>query len=137
MAHNLRRLGLDTPRVTLQAADAADPAAWWDGRPFDAVLADVPCTASGIVRRHPDIRWLRRADDVPRTVSCRPVSSTRLWRTVAPGGRLLYVTCSIFPVEGERAGRGLRCRAMPTRQPPGCARPTAARCRRRNTSGAA
>ncbi|HTJ98868.1 MAG TPA: 16S rRNA (cytosine(967)-C(5))-methyltransferase RsmB [Bordetella sp.] len=99
---NLRRLGLDTPRVALRAADAADPATWWDGRPFDAVLADVPCTASGIVRRHPDIRWLRRPDDVPRTVKLQARIVDALWRTVAPGGRLLYVTCSVFPDECER-----------------------------------
>jgi 16S rRNA (cytosine967-C5)-methyltransferase len=99
---NLRRLHLQSPRTVLKAADAADPRAWWDGKPFDAVLADVPCTASGIVRRHPDIRWLRRADDVPRTVKLQARIMDALWQTVAPGGRLLYVTCSVFPEEGER-----------------------------------
>jgi 16S rRNA (cytosine967-C5)-methyltransferase len=98
---NLDRLGLSTPRVTLAAADAAALAAWWDGRSFDAVLADVPCTASGIVRRHPDIRWLRRADDVARTARLQAQIADALWRTVAPGGRMLYATCSIFPAEGE------------------------------------
>jgi len=99
---NLDRLGLRSDRVALAAADAADLDAWWDGRPFDAVLADVPCTASGIVRRHPDIRWLRRAPDVARTAALQARIVDALWRTVAPGGRLLYVTCSIFPEEGER-----------------------------------
>jgi 16S rRNA (cytosine967-C5)-methyltransferase len=99
---NLRRLGLESRRVALKVADAADLAAWWDGRLFDAVLADVPCTASGIVRRHPDIRWLRRADDVPRTVKLQARILDALWRTVVVGGRLLYVTCSVFPDEGER-----------------------------------
>ncbi|KOF52003.1 methyltransferase, partial [Achromobacter sp. DMS1] len=75
---------------------------WWDGRPFDAVLADVPCTASGIVRRHPDIRWLRREDDLRRTAALQARIADALWRTVAPGGRLLYATCSVFPAEGER-----------------------------------
>jgi len=98
---NLDRLGLRSPRVALAQADAADPASWWDGRPFDAVLADVPCTASGIVRRHPDIRWLRRADDVARTAALQARIADALWGTVAPGGRLLYVTCSIFPAEGR------------------------------------
>ncbi|MFJ0391705.1 16S rRNA (cytosine(967)-C(5))-methyltransferase RsmB [Bordetella bronchiseptica] len=98
---NLERLGLRTPRVRLAAADASDLDAWWDGRPFDAVLADVPCTASGIVRRHPDIRWLRRAEDVPRTAALQARIADALWRTVAPGGRLLYVTCSVFPAEGR------------------------------------
>ncbi|MBO1111556.1 16S rRNA (cytosine(967)-C(5))-methyltransferase RsmB [Bordetella petrii] len=99
---NLDRLGLRSDRVALAAADAADLDAWWDGRPFDAVLADVPCTASGIVRRHPDIRWLRRAPDVARTAALQARIADALWRTVAPGGRLLYVTCSVFPAEGAR-----------------------------------
>ncbi|CAM3381752.1 16S rRNA (Cytosine(967)-C(5))-methyltransferase RsmB [Bordetella sputigena] len=116
---NLRRLGLPSaqpPRVTLRAADAADPAAWWDGKPFDAVLADVPCTASGIVRRHPDIRWLRRADDVPRTVKLQARIVDALWRTVAPGGRLLYVTCSVFPDEGERQAAAFAARHADARR---------------------
>ncbi|MDM9558838.1 MULTISPECIES: 16S rRNA (cytosine(967)-C(5))-methyltransferase RsmB [Bordetella] len=103
---NLDRLGLRSERVALAAADAADPDAWWDGRPFDAVLADVPCTASGIVRRHPDIRWLRRAPDVARTAALQARIVDALWRTVAPGGRLLYVTCSIFPAEGADQAAG-------------------------------
>ncbi|HYG43147.1 MAG TPA: 16S rRNA (cytosine(967)-C(5))-methyltransferase RsmB [Bordetella sp.] len=102
VGQNLDRLGLRSDRVALAAADAADLDAWWDGRPFDAVLADVPCTASGIVRRHPDIRWLRRAPDIARTAALQGRIVDALWRTVAPGGRLLYVTCSVFPAEGER-----------------------------------
>ncbi|WP_241074150.1 16S rRNA (cytosine(967)-C(5))-methyltransferase RsmB [Achromobacter insuavis] len=102
VGQNLDRLGLAGERVRLQAADAADLDAWWDGKPFDAVLADVPCTASGIVRRHPDIRWLRRENDVRRTATLQARILDALWRTVAPGGRLLYVTCSIFPIEGTR-----------------------------------
>lgn len=103
---NLDRLALDSPRVRLMAADAADLDSWWDGQPFDAVLADVPCSASGIVRRHPDIRWLRRENDVRRTASAQERILDALWRTVAPGGRLLYVTCSIFPAEGVRQALG-------------------------------
>ncbi|OZI16444.1 16S rRNA (cytosine(967)-C(5))-methyltransferase RsmB [Bordetella genomosp. 7] len=99
---NLDRLGLRGGRVAVAAADAADLDAWWDGKPFDAVLADVPCTASGIVRRHPDIRWLRRAPDIARTARLQARLVDALWRTVAPGGRLLYVTCSVFPAEGAR-----------------------------------
>jgi 16S rRNA (cytosine967-C5)-methyltransferase len=99
---NLDRLGLRSARTALKAADAAELQTWWDGVPFDAVLADVPCTASGIVRRHPDIRWLRRPDDVARTVKLQTRIVDALWSTVAPGGRLLYVTCSVFPDEGER-----------------------------------
>lgn len=99
---NLDRLGLRTPKVTLAAADAADLDKWWDGTPFDAVLADVPCTASGIVRRHPDIRWLRQHEDIARTARLQRRILDTLWRTVAPGGKLLYVTCSIFPAEGVK-----------------------------------
>ena len=74
VGQNLDRLGLGGDRVRLQAADAADLDAWWDGKPFDAVLADVPCTASGIVRRHPDIRWLRRETTCAAPPRCRPAS---------------------------------------------------------------
>lgn len=102
VGQNLDRLGLGGDRVRLQAADAADLDAWWDGKSFDAVLADVPCTASGIVRRHPDIRWLRRENDLRRTAALQTRILDALWRTVAPGGRLLYVTCSVFPIEGTR-----------------------------------
>ncbi|WP_144631816.1 16S rRNA (cytosine(967)-C(5))-methyltransferase RsmB [Bordetella genomosp. 13] len=101
VGENLERLGLWSDRVALAEADASRLSSWWDGRPFDAVLADVPCTASGIVRRHPDIRWLRRADDVARTAALQARIVDALWKTVAPGGRLLYVTCSIFPAEGQ------------------------------------
>jgi 16S rRNA (cytosine967-C5)-methyltransferase len=102
VAQNLDRLQLDRSRVALQCADAADLQAWWDGRPFDAVLADVPCTASGVVRRHPDIRWLRREADVAKTVALQRRIVDALWTTVKPGGHLLYATCSIFPQEGEQ-----------------------------------
>jgi 16S rRNA (cytosine967-C5)-methyltransferase len=102
VAENLERLGLMSERVAIRAADAGDLDSWWDGKPFDAVLADVPCTASGIVRRHPDIRWLRRLDDLARTAKVQAGMADALWRTVAPGGHLLYVTCSVFPGEGAR-----------------------------------
>lgn len=102
VTENLERLGLASDKVVLAQADAVNLDAWWDGKQFDAVLADVPCTASGIVRRHPDIRWLRRAPDVARTAALQTRIVDALWKTVVPGGRLLYVTCSIFPEEGER-----------------------------------
>ncbi len=102
VAQNLHRLGLDGPNAVLRAADAIDLPSWWDGRHFDAVLADVPCTASGIVRRHPDIRWLRRETDIPKTVALQRKIIDALWQTVKPGGYLLYSTCSIFPQEGEQ-----------------------------------
>ncbi|GAP35419.1 16S rRNA (cytosine(967)-C(5))-methyltransferase [Piscinibacter sakaiensis] len=94
----LQRLGL---RAGLQAADAGDPAAWWDGRPFDAILLDAPCSASGIVRRHPDVRWLRRASDIPALAATQARLLEALWPLLAPGGRLVYCTCSVFREEGQ------------------------------------
>ncbi|PLC48890.1 methyltransferase [Pollutimonas subterranea] len=99
---NLHRLGLGGANVTMRCADAMDVNAWWDGRHFDAVLADVPCTASGVVRRHPDIRWLRRDTDIAKTAALQAGIVDALWQTVKPGGHLLYATCSIFPQEGEQ-----------------------------------
>lgn len=96
VARNLARLGL---QAQLHCADCADLTAWWDGVPFERVLADVPCTASGIARRHPDIKWLRRASD-PGAFALRQARILdALWRTLAAGGKLLYVTCSVFPEE--------------------------------------
>nr|MBF0683198.1 16S rRNA (cytosine(967)-C(5))-methyltransferase RsmB [Pseudomonas sp.] len=112
---NLDRLGL---QAQLQAADAADLEAWWDGRPFDAVLADVPCTASGIVRRHPDIRWLRRANDVDHTAALQARLADSLWQVVAPGGTLLYATCSVFPAEGEHQAAAFASRHPDARRLP-------------------
>jgi 16S rRNA (cytosine967-C5)-methyltransferase len=95
---NLARLGL-TARV--KNADCSMPETWWDGTPFDRVLADVPCSASGVVRRHPDIKWLRRATDI-RTFATRQAHILdALWPVLVQGGKLLYVTCSVFPEENE------------------------------------
>ena len=94
----LNRLQL---RAELKAGDARRPAAWWDGRPFDAILLDAPCTASGIVRRHPDVRWLRRPDDVTALARVQAELLDALWPLLAPGGHLLYATCSIFKTEGQ------------------------------------
>jgi 16S rRNA (cytosine967-C5)-methyltransferase len=94
----LARLGLP---ARVLAADAAQPASWWDGRPFDAILLDAPCTASGIVRRHPDVRWLRRESDVARLAQVQATLLAVLWPLLKPGGRLLYCTCSVFRAEGE------------------------------------
>ena len=93
----LQRLGLGAQVV---AGDAADPATWWDGRLFDAILLDAPCTASGIVRRHPDVPWLRRESDVARLAAVQARLLRALWPLVKPGGRLLYCTCSVFKAEG-------------------------------------
>lgn len=93
---NLERLGLN---ARLQAADAADLDTWWDGRPYERVLIDAPCSASGIVRRHPDIKWLRRASDIAAFAAQQRRLLDALWKVVAHGGKLLYVTCSIFREE--------------------------------------
>jgi 16S rRNA (cytosine967-C5)-methyltransferase len=95
----LARLGL---AAELKAADARRPADWWDGRPFDAILLDAPCTASGIVRRHPDVRWLRRPADVAALARTQAELLDALWPLLAPGGRLLYATCSLFRAEGSQ-----------------------------------
>jgi 16S rRNA (cytosine967-C5)-methyltransferase len=95
---NLGRLGL---RAQVHAADAGAPELWWDGRPFDAILLDAPCTASGIVRRHPDVRWLRREADIARLAAQQARLLQTLWPLLKPGGRLLYCTCSVFRAEGD------------------------------------
>jgi 16S rRNA (cytosine967-C5)-methyltransferase len=95
---NLDRLQL---KATLVEGDAAQPDAWWDGRPFDRILADVPCSASGVVRRNPDIKWLRRPEDIAQFAAQQAVMLERLWRLLAPGGTLLYATCSIFHEEND------------------------------------
>lgn len=99
VADNLARLRLAGPRVRLLAADAARPEGWWDGRPFDRILLDAPCTASGIVRRHPDVRWLRRRGDVATLAAAQSALLEALWPLLAPGGKMLYVTCSVFSQE--------------------------------------
>ena len=103
VARNLGRLGL---RAELKVADCRRLAAWWDGRPFDRILADVPCSASGVVRRHPDIKWLRRDSDIANFAAQQAEILEALWRTLAPGGTMLYVTCSVFDEEnaGQVAG---------------------------------
>ncbi len=98
IAHNLSRLGL---QAQVQAADAANPKTWWDGQPFDAILLDAPCTASGIVRRHPDVRWLRRESDIAQLAAIQKRMLQTLWGLLQPGGRLLYCTCSLFQAEGK------------------------------------
>ncbi len=95
---NLKRLGLSARVI---ARDAADTVEWWDGRYFDAILLDAPCTASGIVRRHPDVRWLRRESDVGQLAALQARLLKALWPLLKPGGRLLYCTCSVFREEGS------------------------------------
>jgi 16S rRNA (cytosine967-C5)-methyltransferase len=93
---NARRLGL---AADVRAADCRAVEEWWDGRPFDAILADVPCSASGVVRRHPDIKSLRRESDVRRFAHAQSAILDALWPLLRSGGRLLYATCSLFTEE--------------------------------------
>lgn len=95
---NLQRLGL---RAQVLAADAAEPSGWWDGALYDGILLDAPCTASGIVRRHPDVPWLRRPQDVVQLAAQQKRLLEALWPLLRPGGVLLYCTCSVFRAEGD------------------------------------
>ena len=95
---NLARLGLTAKTLV---GDAANPADWWDGRPFDRILADLPCSATGVIRRHPDIKLRRRPEDLPRLTATQEQILDGLWPLLKPGGKLLYATCSILPVENE------------------------------------
>ncbi len=74
---------------------------WWDGVPFDAILLDAPCSATGVARRHPDVKWLRRAEDIAAFAQVQCELMEALWPTLRPGGRMLYVTCSLMPQENE------------------------------------
>jgi 16S rRNA (cytosine967-C5)-methyltransferase len=99
ITRNLERLGL---AATIKVADARDIDAWWDGRGFDRILADVPCSASGVVRRHPDAKWLRRESDIAGFAATQKAIIDALWRTLVPGGKMLYATCSVFAEENAR-----------------------------------
>ncbi len=98
VAENLNRLGLS---ARLVCGDASEPDNWWDGRRFQRILADVPCSASGVVRRHPDIKWLRRRADIPMFAEKQLGILCALWRLMEQGGKLLYATCSVFQQENE------------------------------------
>jgi 16S rRNA (cytosine967-C5)-methyltransferase len=95
---NLERTGR---QARIVRGDACEPHGWWDGKPYDRILVDAPCTASGIVRRHPDIRWLRRPSDLATLSAQQSGILAALWPLLKGGGRLLYVTCSVFVAENE------------------------------------
>jgi len=97
VAETLGRLKLEARTLV---GDARHPAAWWDDRPFDRILLDAPCSATGVIRRHPDIKWLRRADDIPRFAATQLDLLRALWPLLAPRGVLLYATCSLLEAEG-------------------------------------
>ena len=99
IADNLRRLQLS---ATLVAGDAAEPAGWWDGRPFQRILLDVPCSSTGVIRRHPDIKLLRRASDVAGFAATQRQILNTAFELLRAGGRLIYCTCSVLPAENEK-----------------------------------
>jgi len=112
---NLERLGL-AARVTV--ADAAAREDWWDGRPFDVVVLDVPCSGTGVIRRHPDIKLLRRASDAARFAARQQRLMEHLWPAVAPGGRMIYATCSILAAENQERVAAFLERAPDAREEP-------------------
>jgi 16S rRNA (cytosine967-C5)-methyltransferase len=95
---NLERLGLDASVIE---GDAGKPETWWDGRHFDRILVDAPCSGTGVIRRHPDIKLLRRPGDVDQLAGQQLAILQALWPLLKPGGKLLYATCSILPQENE------------------------------------
>jgi len=99
---NLERLGLaQMPGVKLLAEDAGKPSLWWDKTPFDRILLDAPCTASGVVRRHPDGKWLKRAEDMQHLAREQARLMDALWPLLKSGGKMLYATCSLFKAENS------------------------------------
>jgi len=115
IAENLERLHL---AATVRAADAADPDSWWDRRPFERILLDAPCSASGVVRRHPDIKWLRRERDLVGFAREQARLLDALWRVLAPDGKLLYATCSVFAEEDEAVVEAFLARCRGARRLP-------------------
>jgi len=104
-AERVERVRENLDRLKLQAqlicADAGDPDSWWDGQLFDRILIDAPCTGSGVTRRHPDIKWLRRASDPQQLAQTQLRLLRQLWPLLSPGGRLVYTTCSVFRAENQ------------------------------------
>ena len=115
VAENLSRLGL---HAELVEADAVMPSTWWDGVHYDRILLDAPCTATGVIRRHPDIKLLRKQDDVAALVSRQQALLQSLWLLLTPGGMLLYSTCSVLAAENsEQVERFLGLQADATEIP--------------------
>ncbi len=128
-ASRLQRVRQNLQRLNLQAEVKQGDASgqdWWDGKRFDRILADVPCTASGIVRRHPDIRWLRRQEDAGRLTTLSEKILDNLWQMLQPGGKFLFATCSVWPLESERQAAAFQSRHQALRLPaPGQLLPSA------------
>lgn len=106
---NLERLQLEAQLVV---AAAQDTQSWWDGRQFDRILLDAPCSATGVIRRNPDIKLTRQAEDIAELARLQAQLLAALWPTLAPGGLLVYATCSVLPLENtDTIGKFLRCTA--------------------------
>jgi 16S rRNA (cytosine967-C5)-methyltransferase len=99
VAENMKRLKLEAELIS---GDAAQPDGWWDGRPFDRILLDAPCSASGVIRRHPDIKLLRRPEDIDNLVTLQAAILDAMWPLLKSGGMLVYATCSVLPQENTR-----------------------------------
>jgi 16S rRNA (cytosine967-C5)-methyltransferase len=110
---NLDRLGLDAKLI---AADGRDTAAWWDGKPFQRILLDAPCSATGVIRRHPDIKLTRKADDIPALATLQGELLDALWLTLEVGGILLYATCSTLPTENTEVIEAFLARTSGARE---------------------
>jgi 16S rRNA (cytosine967-C5)-methyltransferase len=115
VVRNLERLSL---RAEVHAADCMRPQTWWDGAPFERILADVPCSASGVARRHPDLKWLRRAGDAVAFATRQAAILDTLWQLLAADGKLLYVTCSVFPQENQEVVQAFLARTQGARSLP-------------------
>jgi 16S rRNA (cytosine967-C5)-methyltransferase len=115
ISDNLTRLGFS---ARVACADCASPGAWSEDGPFERILLDAPCTASGVVKRHPDIKWLRRESDIAQLAATQGRMLDALWQRLAPGGKLLYATCSVFPQENAQTiacflARNIEARKLP------------------------
>ncbi|HSN00045.1 MAG TPA: 16S rRNA (cytosine(967)-C(5))-methyltransferase RsmB [Rudaea sp.] len=106
LRENLQRLGLS---ANVCAGDATDPRKWWDGKPFDRILLDAPCSATGIIRRQPDVKLHRRAADIPALAAAQARLLDALWPMLARGGRLVYATCSVLADENARRVEAFAC----------------------------
>ncbi|MFH1604405.1 MAG: 16S rRNA (cytosine(967)-C(5))-methyltransferase RsmB, partial [Pseudomonadota bacterium] len=115
ISDNLERLGFSARVV---CADCLTPQKWWEGSPFDRILLDVPCTASGVVKRHPDIKWLRRESDIATLAAIQGRMLDTQWQLLAPGGKLLYATCSVFSQENMQVIESFLARNNSSRRLP-------------------
>ncbi|KPA99709.1 tRNA/rRNA cytosine-C5-methylase, partial [Pseudomonas asplenii] len=110
---NLDRLGLEAELI---AADGRDTASWWDGKPFQRILLDAPCSATGVIRRHPDIKLTRQADDIAALASLQGELLDAMWATLEVGGILLYATCSTLPTENTEVIEAFLARTSGARE---------------------